>query len=178
MTADTKHGSVTPREAAPPALDVSPEALKAASVAALDKAEAAHRFALATQSYGANLWHLPAGFEGWTVVRLIPRNHPNERMRGLHEKLESDLRQFGWVTAPAGTFHADYMSDGDYKRWLVIPPDGEKRYREMKLAAAQRKRTREQVDPLRAAAESLQGIKGVAVTRFEEAQKEVRVPRR
>lgn len=69
-----------------------------------------------------NHWVRPSGFEDWAFVRLLPKNHPNDRQRAVHERLEYDLKQGGYIDAPPGTKFIGYEQDGDHKRWLCAPP--------------------------------------------------------
>lgn len=152
----------------PPALavDVGPDANAAAfreqAAAQLARFEASHEFT----AYGARLqagsWVKPPGFEMFAFVRLIPRNHPNERTRANADRLEFDLKRFGWLDAPNGTIYVGAESDGQYRRWLCCPPEVVAKANALKAAKPK------PASPIREVADSFQGQRGVTVTAFDE----------
>lgn len=157
--------AATPKPA-PLAVDVGSDAdaaaFRAQGMAQLARFEASHEFT----TYGAKLqagsWIKPPGFEEFAFVRLIPRNYPNERERAKAERLEFDLKRFGWLDAPNGTIYVGGESDGQYRRWLCCPPEVIAKAKALKAAAPKPK------GPMREVADSLDGQRGVRVTAFDE----------
>jgi len=160
--------------------DVGPDA-DAAAMAELsrgtaDRFESGH----AIGAYGASVqvgqWIKPPGFDAWWFVRLIPKNHPNERTRAANERLEYDLKQFGWCDAPKGTSFVGAESDGQYRRWLCCPPDVKERWDKRKREQVAAQNSQKPIERLR---DDIGGQRGVR-SQLDVSQKTVQLhdPRR
>lgn len=122
-------------------------------------------FAMAIGQLQTNHWVRPPGYESrdWIFIRLLPKNHHNERVRAQQAQLEADLKMQGWKDAPKGTRYIGYETDGEHRRWLYIHKSvkmaqDDRRRAELAARAAKKK------DPLDQYASDMTGIRGVTVT--------------
>lgn len=152
----------TPKLAVDVGSDANAAVFREQAAAQLARFEASHEFT----AYGARLqagsWVKPPGFEEFDFVRLIPRNHPNERVRANADRLEFDLKRFGWQDAPNGTIYVGAESDGQFRRWLCCPPEVVAKAKALKANAPKPK------SPFKEVADSFEGQRGVRVTAFDE----------
>ncbi len=143
--------------------DADAAAFRAQSSAQLARFQASHEFTAYGASLQAGSWLKPPGFEEFAFVRLIPRNAPSERERAKADRLEHDLKRFGWLDAPKGTIYVGGESDGQYRRWLCCPPEVIAKAKALKAEAAKKTPT-----PFTEMANSFEGQRGVRVTSFDE----------
>lgn len=152
------------------ATDVGPDADAAAlaelSRSQLGRFEASHAVASVGIAQQVGQWHKPPGFEAWSFVRLLPRNHPNERARAANDRLEYDLKQFGYQDAPNGTNFVGAESDGQFRRWLCCPPDVKERWDARKRAQIAAQNAQKPIEKFRDELDN----QHLRVTRWEQQQ--------